>query len=89
MKYTGYICNFRNPKSPSIRREWIEMDGWQDLVGDPLSPSIRREWIEISSSGVWFGMRMSPSIRREWIEITRKQVAKSLPKVSLHTEGVD
>ena len=35
-------------KSPSMRREWIEMlHGNQSLTHSRRSPSMRREWIEI------------------------------------------
>ena len=35
-----------NP-SPSMRREWIEIQDTQSLSYDDRSPSMRREWIEI------------------------------------------
>ena len=58
------------PRSPSIRREWIEIFHGYIVRNDLESPSIRREWIEIvivlMSSGK---LAMSPSIRREWIEM--------------------
>ena len=58
-------------KSPSMRREWIEIrhsTGIGTVCGS--SPSMRREWIEmiIPRCGLCL-MRLSPSIRREWIEI--------------------
>ena len=35
-------------RSPSIRREWIEIEiRTVEKNGEPWSPSIRREWIEI------------------------------------------
>ena len=35
-------------KSPSMRREWIEMlHGNQSLTHSRRSPSMRREWIEM------------------------------------------
>ena len=49
MKSDGGIAGTSKIKSPSMRREWIEM-----LLPLPtvrvmfLSPSMRREWIEIS-----------------------------------------
>ena len=39
-------------KSPSMRREWIEMlHGNQSLTHSRRSPSMRREWIEICPKG--------------------------------------
>ena len=41
--------NRRTRKSPSMRREWIEMKGGDPLVARQLkSPSMRREWIEMT-----------------------------------------
>ena len=38
-------------RSPSIRREWIEIDGARGQQIDISSPSIRREWIEMCIGG--------------------------------------
>ena len=34
-------------RSPSMRREWIEMSITSEIVTPFESPSMRREWIEI------------------------------------------
>ena len=59
-------------KSPSMRREWIEIRLEIDIAGVPhTSPSMRREWIEIIITHSLFRLGTpSPSMRREWIEIT-------------------
>ena len=56
-------------RSPSMRREWIEIDspGWR--VSRYRSPSMRREWIEIHSPDMTASLYLSPSMRREWIEM--------------------
>ena len=56
--------------SPSMRREWIEIDGlpFCALTSIP-SPSMRREWIEINVKQNNVQTWLSPSMRREWIEI--------------------
>ncbi len=38
-------------KSPSMRREWIEMSSSFPMVFAFSSPSMRREWIEIGDLG--------------------------------------
>ena len=37
-------------KSPSIRREWIEINLQKEIQRIRESPSIRREWIEIQKN---------------------------------------
>ena len=58
-------------KSPSMRREWIEIVHFAAVPAFPhMSPSMRREWIEILAvSRLDRRLRASPSMRREWIEI--------------------
>ena len=56
-------------KSPSTRREWIEMMVQRMGIVETLSPSTRREWIEMSSTSINTASSASPSTRREWIEI--------------------
>ena len=57
-------------RSPSMRREWIEMkSGDYITITVTESPSMRREWIEIYSTSVIDFTDVSPSMRREWIEI--------------------
>ena len=71
MKFTRERIMPISIRSPSIRREWIEMYTKNiNRQSNRQSPSIRREWIEISnhSPNVW--EFPSPSIRREWIEIS-------------------
>ena len=57
-------------RSPSMRREWIEMDVLM-LVKPSIrmSPSMRREWIEIHHIFRDHSVQTSPSMRREWIEM--------------------
>ena len=56
--------------SPSMRREWIEIQIRQMVVMlSRSSPSMRREWIEMIASGASLIGMASPSMRREWIEI--------------------
>ena len=79
------------PRSPSTRREWIEMAAVKvSYPGGCQSPSTRREWIEIGrfrlSDATYDG---SPSTRREWIEIAPDFLFAIYCCVSLHTEGVD
>ena len=58
-------------KSPSPRREWIEI--FNTHIGNEcrlMSPSPRREWIEIFGYNEGRVLDRSPSPRREWIEIS-------------------
>ena len=49
MKYKRLSVFHRIQRSPSMRREWIEMISWQfQSAGISQSPSMRREWIEIT-----------------------------------------
>ena len=50
MKYRQHDKAYHCGKSPSIRREWIEMPWLYTQDSEAESPSIRREWIEISIS---------------------------------------
>ena len=56
-------------RSPSMRREWIEIMETVYLCLDGESPSMRREWIEMADRGAGNTTVESPSMRREWIEI--------------------
>ena len=89
MKYIQEVNNNGGKRSPSTRREWIEIRLHLSNANNFLSPSTRREWIEI----VWLhwasGVGESPSTRREWIEILLISIILTLLLVSLHTEGVD
>ena len=40
------------PVSPSMRREWIEIDERNISGGKYKSPSMRREWIEMITNGM-------------------------------------
>ena len=77
-------------KSPSIRREWIEIHISNKMCSsyNSLPP--------YGGSGLKCLMLMhktsylvSPSIRREWIEILGPVYTYPAAQVSLHTEGVD
>ena len=66
------LCNWHNcAASPSIRREWIEINDLEQIVFPHVSPSIRREWIEMFPLSAVRSAAQSPSIRREWIEMLR------------------
>ena len=76
--------------SPSMRREWIEMNSQKYRRDDmKTSPSMRREWIEMNEDLITYIVDWSPSMRREWIEIAAIVGNHFLVKVSLHAEGVD
>ena len=63
-------CNYRfNNRSPSMRREWIEIISHKHMICIQLSPSMRREWIEIHIIKILVKENPSPSMRREWIEM--------------------
>ena len=57
--------------SPSMRREWIEIQmAMCGSKSELLSPSMRREWIEILLEPFRTSpLPESPSMRREWIEM--------------------
>ena len=55
--------------SPSMRREWIEIDDAKMADWQGESPSMRREWIEIRKDCSDPAKSRSPSMRREWIEM--------------------
>ena len=76
-------------KSPSTRREWIEMSRGAFKMYSLMSPSTRREWIEMLTLSARPSSGMSPSTRREWIEILLMYKFLTKGRVSLHTEGVD
>ena len=77
-------------RSPSMRREWIEMLSPAVPTLANESPSMRREWIEMTDTGQFlFHQRQSPSMRREWIEIKPFTLKLYSKNVSLHAEGVD
>ena len=79
----------RSERSPSMRREWIEIANLSKRNVFPLSPSMRREWIEISGEQSRKRQTASPSMRREWIEMFCRLTAWKRSVVSLHAEGVD
>ena len=78
-------------KSPSMRREWIEMKeplSENELL--TLSPSMRREWIEIIVSIGDTAPVSSPSMRREWIEIpTHRRGWNSHGSPSMRREWIE
>ena len=77
-------------RSPSARREWIEMPYAPARVGTWASPSARREWIEMPSRHDHRTRSVeSPSARREWIEIIASAASSQPRAVSLREEGVD
>ena len=51
LKCPGFGGVITNVSSPSVWREWIEMDVMIDFIVSHQSPSVWREWIEISSGG--------------------------------------
>ena len=69
MKYAIKVDYNPINKSPSMRREWIEILLESLKEGYTMSPSMRREWIEIMFKWENLPESMSPSMRREWIEI--------------------
>ena len=76
-------------RSPSMRREWLEMVLVLSTAFFTASPSMRREWIEIQRSLKAPKTIASPSMRREWIEIFVRIPIRRTTMVSLHAEGVD
>ena len=52
MKLRFCISSVMSVPSPSIRREWIEINDYSANQAGGGSPSIRREWIEIASKAV-------------------------------------
>ena len=56
-------------RSPSMRREWIEIIDNKTFGMIERSPSMRREWIEIAIYHTVRHRCRSPSMRREWIEM--------------------
>ena len=61
------ICT-SGAKSPSMRREWIEIDqGRMAIHRIGESPSMRREWIEISCS-FWRASRAAVSLHAEGVD---------------------
>ena len=63
MHKTSYLV------SPSMRREWIEINYQKYHLRHEKSPSMRREWIEMTKVRALYCQMVSPSMRREWIEI--------------------
>ena len=43
-------------RSPSMRREWIEISSFKKTSVQKPSPSMRREWIEIDRPAVAFSL---------------------------------
>ena len=86
----GLAESINETASPSMRREWIEIQKLVTISGRLLSPSMRREWIEMQCVQVFVAAReKSPSMRREWIEMFRSTFPEMPYTVSLHAEGVD
>ena len=52
MKYKSNNRKGTAEKSPSMRREWIEMRTIQHYEQGSKSPSMRREWIEMRKSSI-------------------------------------
>ena len=75
--------------SPSMRREWIEMELGYAQGKQEASPSMRREWIEMKDNPKFINITTSPSMRREWIEMFQGHELDKEHLVSLHAEGVD
>ena len=73
MKYDYRAMGLCPHKSPSMRREWIEICGGFHRGHVDRSPSMRREWIEIRDviDKIHMGEK-SPSMRREWIEMLHR-----------------
>ena len=69
MKYDRNPDFGKSEKSPSTRREWIEIGGANTAQAVYWSPSTRREWIEIGAVAYMRRRILSPSTRREWIEM--------------------
>ena len=58
------------PKSPYMRRVWIEMlESYRHLYLKSASPYMRRVWIEIPEFNLNLAIDTSPYMRRVWIEI--------------------
>ena len=89
MKYLLRLRHTEPDQSPSMRREWIEMECTCLATVLEPSPSMRREWIEIQRSLKAPKTIASPSMRREWIEIFVRIPIRRTTMVSLHAEGVD
>ena len=77
------------PRSPSVRRAWIESTPHNPVAAKIASPSVRRAWIERVISGVGYTYTMSPSVRRAWIESTLPPAPACAIPVALREEGVD
>ena len=70
MKYIRKAVEDMEKRSPSARREWIEIaSACSCSSASRESPSARREWIEIVIPRDRRFRVESPSARREWIEI--------------------
>ena len=75
--------------SPSVWREWIEIDQELSELDKHMSPSVWREWIEIFKPLKQGELGKSPSVWREWIEISGQIKHLTMNAVSLRVEGVD
>ena len=71
MKWNGINDMAGWIKSPSMRREWIEMSRLEIYRQSKKSPSMRREWIEMLPFRLHYMISSSPSMRREWIEMLK------------------
>ena len=70
MKSLHIVTSWRSCRSPSMRREWIEMiANHLQITIFQQSPSMRREWIEMNDFKSYSIDELSPSMRREWIEM--------------------
>ena len=78
------------PRSPSMRREWIEILRIPDKRNKfPRLPPCGGSGLKYFHVEICEAKDTSPSMRREWIEMNCGQSAVVVGKVSLHAEGVD
>ena len=77
-------------KSPSMRREWIEMMfSVLTLLVLVSLPPCGGSGLKSLTVEFRFSSAQSPSMRREWIEIFHGYAIRNDLDVSLHAEGVD
>ena len=91
MKYNHDFVRRFEKLSPSMRREWIEMQKLADFYGvtTGLPPCGGSGLKFVVYSPVTQLQQLSPSMRREWIEICVPYTTPNRILVSLHAEGVD
>ena len=87
--YCDTLRSQKQGRSPSSRREWIEIALLPSARSITPSPSSRRAWIEIVKNMEDTRDAKSPSSRRAWIEISSGRIDSPLDHVALLTEGVD